>query len=44
VKIKVDADATSDELEKLRSEVEARCLVSDNIGQATPVSISLTVQ
>jgi len=44
VKIKVDADATSDELEKLRSEVEARCPVSDNIGQATSVNISLTLQ
>lgn len=42
VNIKVDADATPDELARLREEVEARCPVSDNIANATPVSIALT--
>jgi uncharacterized OsmC-like protein len=42
VTIKVDADATPEQLEKLRSEVEARCPVSDNIAQPTPVQIALT--
>ena len=41
VNIKVDADATPDQLAKLREEVEARCPVSDNITNATPVSIAL---
>jgi uncharacterized OsmC-like protein len=41
VNIKVDADATPDQLAKLREEVEARCPVSDNITHATPVSIDL---
>ena len=40
VNIKVDTDATPDQLAKLREEVEARCPVSDNITNATPVSIS----
>jgi uncharacterized OsmC-like protein len=30
-----------DQLAKLREEVEARCPVSDNITNATPVSIAL---
>ena len=42
VTIKVDADATPGQLETLRAEVEARCPVSDNIGSATPVHISMT--
>jgi uncharacterized OsmC-like protein len=42
VKIRVDADATPEELEKLRAEVEARCPVSDNIAHGTPVHVSLT--
>jgi uncharacterized OsmC-like protein len=42
VNIKVDADATPEEFEKLRAEVEARCPVSDNIGNGTPVHIALT--
>jgi uncharacterized OsmC-like protein len=42
VTIKVDTDATPEQLEKLRSEVEARCPVSDNITQPTPVQIALT--
>jgi len=41
VNIKVDADATPDQIAKLREEVEARCPVSDNITNATPVSIDL---
>lgn len=41
VTIKVDADATPEQLETLRSEVETRCPVSDNIGSATPVHISI---
>lgn len=41
VTIKVDADATPEQLEKLRSEVEARCPVSDNITQPTPVQIAI---
>lgn len=39
VTIKVQADASAEQLEKLRQEVEARCPVSDNIGSATPVNI-----
>lgn len=42
VDIKIDADATEEQLEKLRSEVEARCPVSDNIANPTPVHIALT--
>ena len=41
VQIKVDADATPDQLARLREEVEARCPVSDNITNATPVSIEM---
>ena len=44
VKVTIDADVTPEELEKLRSEVEARCPVSDNIANATPVNIVLTAQ
>ncbi|MFL6195829.1 MAG: OsmC family protein [Thermoanaerobaculia bacterium] len=39
--IKVQADASAEQLEKLRQEVEARCPVSDNIGNATPVNIAI---
>jgi uncharacterized OsmC-like protein len=42
VTIKVDADATPDQLARLREEVEARCPVSDNIANATPVNISFS--
>jgi uncharacterized OsmC-like protein len=42
ITIKVDADATHEQLEKLRSEVEARCPVSDNITHPTPVQFALT--
>jgi uncharacterized OsmC-like protein len=42
VTINVDSDATPEQLEALRAEVEARCPVSDNIANATPVSIVLS--
>ena len=42
VEIKIDAEATEEQLEKLRSEVEARCPVSDNIANPTPVHIAVT--
>jgi uncharacterized OsmC-like protein len=42
VSIKVHAEATPEQLEKLRAEVEARCPVSDNLANATPVHITLT--
>jgi uncharacterized OsmC-like protein len=42
VTIKVDADAAPDQLARLREEVEARCPVSDNIANATPVSITMS--
>lgn len=41
VKIKVHADATPEQLQKLQEEVETRCPVSDNIANATPVNIAL---
>lgn len=41
VNIKVHADASPEQLEKLRSEVESRCPVSDNIGGATPVHVAV---
>jgi|GEM_PF-116668 len=41
VTIKVDADASPEQLAKLRDEVEARCPVSDNIANATPVNIAM---
>jgi uncharacterized OsmC-like protein len=42
VTIRVDAEATPEQLAKLREEVEARCPVTDNILQATPVSLTMT--
>ncbi len=42
VTIKVDADATPEQLAKLKEEVGARCPVSDNIANATPVNIALS--
>jgi uncharacterized OsmC-like protein len=42
VTINVDADATPDQLETLQAEIEARCPVSDNIANATPVNIVLS--
>jgi uncharacterized OsmC-like protein len=43
VTIKVDADASPEQLAKLRDEVEARCPVSDNIANATPVNIAMNL-
>ncbi|HEX2224766.1 MAG TPA: OsmC family protein [Thermoanaerobaculia bacterium] len=42
VEIRVKADATPEQLEKLRQEVEARCPVSDNIANPTPIHIALS--
>lgn len=42
VKIKVHADATPEQLQKLQEEVEARCPVSDTIANPTPVHIALS--
>ncbi|HKI05699.1 MAG TPA: OsmC family protein [Thermoanaerobaculia bacterium] len=42
VTIKVHADASPEDLEKLKQEVETRCPVSDNIANSTPVNISMT--
>lgn len=42
VTIKVHADASPEQLRKLQEEVEARCPVSDNIANATPVNIALS--
>jgi uncharacterized OsmC-like protein len=42
VTINVGSDATPDQLAKLREEVEARCPVSDNIANATPVNIAFS--
>lgn len=41
VSIKVDADASPEQLARLRDEVEARCPVSDNIANPTPVNIAM---
>ena len=41
VTIKVDADASPEQLAKLRDEVETRCPVSDNIANPTPVNIAM---
>ena len=42
VNIKVHADASPEELRKLKEEVESRCPVSDNLANATPVNITLS--
>ena len=42
VTIKVHSDATPEQLEQLRRKVEARCPVSDNIANPTPVNIALS--
>lgn len=42
VTIKVQADASPEELRKLKEEVESRCPVSDNLANATPVNITLS--
>ncbi len=41
VKIEADTDADKETLEKWLVEVEARCPISDNISNPTPISISL---
>lgn len=41
VRIKVHGAASPEELKRLQEEVEARCPVSDNIAQATPVKVIL---
>ncbi|MFK8068412.1 MAG: OsmC family protein [Gammaproteobacteria bacterium] len=41
VTIDVKSSASEEEIEKLRAAVEARCPVSDNISNATPVTISM---
>jgi uncharacterized OsmC-like protein len=41
VELGVDADATPEQLETLRREVEARCPVSDTVGNSTPVEIAI---
>ena len=41
VTIRVHADATPEELQRLQEEVETRCPVSDNIAQATPVKLTI---
>ncbi|MEO1194388.1 MAG: OsmC family protein [Pseudomonadota bacterium] len=41
VTITVKSDAPAADLERLRAAVEARCPVSDNLSQPTPISIAL---
>ena len=41
VTIKVESDASPEALKNLQQEVEARCPVSNNIGEATPINITL---
>lgn len=41
VSISIQSSASEEEIEKLRSAVEARCPVSDNISNSTPVSITM---
>jgi uncharacterized OsmC-like protein len=41
VTIKVHADASPEELQRLKEEVETRCPVSDNLANATPVNITV---
>jgi uncharacterized OsmC-like protein len=43
VTIRISSNASPDQLEKLRAEIEARCPVSDNIAHPTPVSIALSL-
>jgi uncharacterized OsmC-like protein len=43
VTIHVKSTANADQLAKLKSEVEARCPVSDNLANPTPVNITLKV-
>ncbi len=41
VKFHVDSDASAEQLEQWIAAVKSRCPVSDNIGNATPIVISL---
>ncbi len=41
VTINVKSPATAEQIAKLKSEVEARCPVSDNLANATPVHITM---
>jgi uncharacterized OsmC-like protein len=41
VTIHIKSPATSEQIARLQSEVEARCPVSDNLAQATPVHITM---
>ena len=41
--ILIQSTATADQIEKLRSEVEARCPVSDNLANATPIHVRMQV-
>jgi uncharacterized OsmC-like protein len=41
VDIQVECPASADDVERLRAAVEARCPVSDNIANGTPVLISM---
>jgi uncharacterized OsmC-like protein len=41
--IHIKSTANADQIAKLRSEVEARCPVSDNLAQPTPVTVTMKV-
>lgn len=41
VTIHIKSPATSEQIARLKSEVEARCPVSDNLAQATPVHLTM---
>ncbi|MFP2923969.1 OsmC family protein [Pyxidicoccus sp. 3LG] len=41
--ITIKSTANADQIAKLKSEVEARCPVSDNLANATPVNITMKV-
>lgn len=41
VELSLDSDADADSLEQWLAAVEARCPVSDNLGAATPLSLSV---
>lgn len=43
VTIHIKSTANADQIAKLKSEVEARCPVSDNLANATPVHITMKV-
>lgn len=44
VQICVTSTASDEEVATLKAAVEQRCPVSDNLAQATPVSISMTTR